>query len=205
MPGEAGEASRGPTAVHCLTVDSRAAVDDLVAKAVAAGGRPGPPARAEEARYTDTFSDPDGNAWEVVWMDRLHSSTDQARSRTRWLHARSPSRPSSGDGGLAGHIGTLDRGRGPRCGGSRIARGVERTDTAVSDLTDTPRISSNDGDGVAREIHAEILVGADGSQGTTKWAIPQEHRRRLHRVAEGTDSPLALIVGRDITGSRAFR
>jgi flavin-dependent dehydrogenase len=186
-------------------VDSRAAVDDLVAKAVAAGGRPGPPARAEEARYTDTFSDPDGNAWEVVWMDRLHSSTDQARSRTRWLHAPEPESAVV----RRRWTGRSHRDAGPRSRTSvrrlPIARGVERTDTAVSDLTDTPRISSNDEDGVAREIHAEILVGADGSQGTTKWAIPQEHRRRLHRVAEGTDSPLALIVGRDITGSSAFR
>jgi p-hydroxybenzoate 3-monooxygenase len=39
-----------------------------------------------------------------------------------------------------------------------------------------PRISFTDADGVAREIHAEILVGADGSQGITKWAIPQAHR-----------------------------
>jgi p-hydroxybenzoate 3-monooxygenase len=51
------------------------------------------------------------------------------------------------------------------------------SDTAVSDLTShTPRISFTDADGVAREIHAEILVGADGSQGITKWAIPSEHR-----------------------------
>ncbi|WP_448622130.1 VOC family protein [Geodermatophilus sp. URMC 65] len=72
VPGEAGDPSRGPTAVHCLTVDSRAAVDDLVSKAVAAGGRSGPATRAEDARYTGTFSDPDGNVWEVVWMDQLH-------------------------------------------------------------------------------------------------------------------------------------
>ncbi len=71
VPGQAGEPSRGPTAVHCLTVDSRAAVDDLVAKAVAVGGRSGP-TRGEDARYTGSFTDPDGNVWEVVWMDQLH-------------------------------------------------------------------------------------------------------------------------------------
>ncbi len=49
--------------------------------------------------------------------------------------------------------------------------------TAVSDLTGSPRISFTDADGIAREVHAEILVGADGSQGITKWAIPAEHRR----------------------------
>src|SRR3712207_3296039 len=50
------------------------------------------------------------------------------------------------------------------------------SDTAVDDLTGSPRISFSDADGTALEIHAEILVGADGSQGITKWAIPAEHR-----------------------------
>jgi predicted lactoylglutathione lyase len=72
VPGDVGDPSRGATAVHCLTVDSRTEVDDLVARALDAGGRPGLPAREEDARYTGGFSDPDGNAWEVVWMDQLH-------------------------------------------------------------------------------------------------------------------------------------
>ena len=72
VPGDVGNPSRGTTAVHCLTVDSRKEVDDLVARALDAGGRPGLPAREEDARYTGSFLDPDGNAWEVVWMDQLH-------------------------------------------------------------------------------------------------------------------------------------
>ena len=51
------------------------------------------------------------------------------------------------------------------------------SDTEVLDLTsDTPKIRFTDAGGVVREIHAEILVGADGSGGICKWAIPQEHR-----------------------------
>jgi predicted lactoylglutathione lyase len=69
--GNAGEPSR-PTAVPCLTVEERAEVDDLVSKAVAAGGREWLPAREEEARYTGSFTDPDGNPWEVMWMDQQH-------------------------------------------------------------------------------------------------------------------------------------
>ena len=46
--------------------------DDLLARAAAAGGRPGRPAREEDARYTGSFADPDGNVWEVVWIDQLH-------------------------------------------------------------------------------------------------------------------------------------
>lgn len=51
------------------------------------------------------------------------------------------------------------------------------SDTEVLDLTsDTPKIRFTDSDGAAKEIRCEILVGADGSAGICKWAIPQEHR-----------------------------
>ncbi|QTG80874.1 4-hydroxybenzoate 3-monooxygenase [Arthrobacter crystallopoietes] len=51
------------------------------------------------------------------------------------------------------------------------------TDTEVLDLTtDTPKIRFTDAEGQAFEIHCDILVGADGSQGICKWAIPAEHR-----------------------------
>ena len=68
---EAGDPAR-PTTLPCLTVGDRGDVDDLLARAAAAGGRPGPPAREEEARYTGTFADPDGNVWQVMWLDQLH-------------------------------------------------------------------------------------------------------------------------------------
>ena len=68
---EAGDPSR-PTAVPCLTVEGRAEVDELVARAIAVGGREWRPARAEEARYTGSFTDPDGNVWQVLWLDQLH-------------------------------------------------------------------------------------------------------------------------------------
>ena len=69
--GSAGDPSR-PTSVPCLTVEGRAEVDDLVARAVAAGGREWLPARAEDSRYTGSFTDPDGNVWQVLWLDQLH-------------------------------------------------------------------------------------------------------------------------------------
>jgi predicted lactoylglutathione lyase len=68
---DAGDPSR-PTAVPCLTVEDRAEVDELVAKAAAAGGGERGPGRAEEARYTGSFTDPDGNVWQVLWLDQLH-------------------------------------------------------------------------------------------------------------------------------------
>src|SRR4051794_35461787 len=51
------------------------------------------------------------------------------------------------------------------------------SDTEVLELTsDTPKIRFTDKDGLAREIHTELLVGADGSGGICKRSIPQEHR-----------------------------
>jgi p-hydroxybenzoate 3-monooxygenase len=51
------------------------------------------------------------------------------------------------------------------------------SDTEVMDLTDdVPKIRFTDAEGEAKEIHAEIVVGADGSAGICKWAIPQEFR-----------------------------
>ncbi|MGS0684301.1 4-hydroxybenzoate 3-monooxygenase [Nakamurella sp. GG22] len=51
------------------------------------------------------------------------------------------------------------------------------SDTRVWDqTTSTPKISFIDVDGRAIEIHCELLVGADGSQGICKRSIPQEHR-----------------------------
>ena len=68
---EPGDPAR-PTALPCLTVDDRAEVDDVVAKAVAAGGNHWAPPREDAARYTGSFTDPDGNVWQVLWLDQLH-------------------------------------------------------------------------------------------------------------------------------------
>jgi predicted lactoylglutathione lyase len=68
---EAGDPAR-PTAIPCLTVEDRAGVDDLVEKALAAGGRRWLPAEDGDSRYTGSFTDPDGNPWQVLWLDQLH-------------------------------------------------------------------------------------------------------------------------------------
>ena len=53
----------------CLTRDSRAAVDDVVARAVAAGGVPEPKPQDYGFMYSHGYDDPDGHHWEYVWMD----------------------------------------------------------------------------------------------------------------------------------------
>ncbi len=68
---EAGDPSR-PTSVPCLTVENRQEVDELLAEAVSAGGRPWSPTEEKDSRYTGSFTDPDGNVWQVLWLDQLH-------------------------------------------------------------------------------------------------------------------------------------
>ena len=54
----------------CLFVDSRQAVDDMIAKAKAAGGNLDPsPVDDYDFMYGRSFEDPDGHAWGVSWMD----------------------------------------------------------------------------------------------------------------------------------------
>jgi len=54
----------------CLSAESRADVDDMVARAVAAGGRADPgPAQDYGFMYGRSFEDPDGHIWEIMWMD----------------------------------------------------------------------------------------------------------------------------------------
>lgn len=53
----------------CLSAESREAVDDLVDRAVAAGGTQ---IRAEENgdfMYGRAYTDLDGHIWEIMWMD----------------------------------------------------------------------------------------------------------------------------------------
>ena len=54
----------------CLFVDSRHAVDEMIGKAKAAGGRLDPsPVDDFDFMYGRSFEDPDGHMWGVSWMD----------------------------------------------------------------------------------------------------------------------------------------
>jgi uncharacterized protein len=54
----------------CISAESRAAIDDVVAKAKAAGGGVDPtPVQDFGFMYGRSFEDPDGHIWEVMWMD----------------------------------------------------------------------------------------------------------------------------------------
>ena len=54
----------------CISSDSRDGVDEMVAKAQAAGGAIDPtPTQDFGFMYGRSFEDPDGHIWEIMWMD----------------------------------------------------------------------------------------------------------------------------------------
>ena len=55
----------------CLTCESRAKVDELIAKAVAAGGSKEPEPTDHGFMYQQGFDDPDGHHWELVHMSGM--------------------------------------------------------------------------------------------------------------------------------------
>ncbi len=63
------DATKSTEVLVCLSCDGRAAVDALVAKALAAGGTAPRPAQDHGFMYSHGFEDPDGHIWELVWMD----------------------------------------------------------------------------------------------------------------------------------------
>jgi predicted lactoylglutathione lyase len=66
--GEISDASKATEVLTCLSADSRAQVDDLVARAVAAGGKPWQPPIEEGPMYGGSFQDLDGHVWELMHM-----------------------------------------------------------------------------------------------------------------------------------------
>ena len=54
----------------CLSADSRSEVDGVFDKVAAAGGIPDPePKHDDSFMYGRCFYDPDGHAWQLMWMD----------------------------------------------------------------------------------------------------------------------------------------
>lgn len=63
------DASKVTEVLVCLSRDSREAVDELVAKAVAAGGTVPREPQDHGFMYGHAFEDPDGHIWELVYME----------------------------------------------------------------------------------------------------------------------------------------
>ena len=63
------DATKSTEVLVCLSCESRNRVDDLVAKAVAAGGRAPRKPQDQGFMYGHGFEDPDGHIWELVFME----------------------------------------------------------------------------------------------------------------------------------------
>ncbi|MDB5570092.1 MAG: glyoxalase family protein [Hyphomicrobiales bacterium] len=63
------DATRTTEVLLALSMDSRAQVDDLMGKALAAGGREARDPQDFGFMYGRAFDDPDGHIWELFWMD----------------------------------------------------------------------------------------------------------------------------------------
>lgn len=63
----------------CLSVEGRADVDELVDRAVAAGGRDIRTEEMGDIMYGRSYADLDGHIWEIMWMDyaAMQASGDQ--------------------------------------------------------------------------------------------------------------------------------
>jgi predicted lactoylglutathione lyase len=63
------DTSRFTEGLFALSCESRAEVDDIVNKAIAAGGRPAMNSQDHGFMYSWSFYDIDSHHWEVLWMD----------------------------------------------------------------------------------------------------------------------------------------
>ena len=63
------DATRTTNALYAFSVDSRAEVDEIVDKALAAGGARALDTQDHGFMYQSSFFDLDGHHWEVFWMD----------------------------------------------------------------------------------------------------------------------------------------
>jgi uncharacterized protein len=63
------DTSRHTEGLFAVSCDSRADVDEMVRRAIAAGGAPAKDFQDHGFMYNGSFYDLDGHHWEVLWMD----------------------------------------------------------------------------------------------------------------------------------------
>jgi uncharacterized protein len=68
-PREVADATKSSEVLVCLSVESRAAVDEVIGKAIAAGGTTFSKPMEYGFMYGRSFQDLDGHIWEFIWMD----------------------------------------------------------------------------------------------------------------------------------------
>lgn len=70
ITGDISDATKATEVLTCLSADSRAQVDDTLAKALAAGAKPWKPILEMGPMYGCSFQDIDGHVWELMYMDQ---------------------------------------------------------------------------------------------------------------------------------------
>ena len=85
VSGPVADPSAATGVLHCLSADSREAVDTLVDKALAAGAKDWMPAQDAGFMYGRSFADPEGHVWEVMWMDVAAATGAQAPAADQQL------------------------------------------------------------------------------------------------------------------------
>ncbi len=68
-PKEICDATKSSEVLICLSCDSRAEVDEMIRKAVAAGGTTYKEPQDYGFMYGHGYQDLDGHIWELMWMD----------------------------------------------------------------------------------------------------------------------------------------
>ncbi|WP_329569849.1 VOC family protein [Streptomyces sp. NBC_01361] len=63
------DSTKSTEVLLCLSAESREKVDELVDKAIAAGGTETGEKQDHGFMYGRAFDDPDGHTWEIMWMD----------------------------------------------------------------------------------------------------------------------------------------
>jgi uncharacterized protein len=66
------DATKSVEVLTALSVESKARVDDLVGKALDAGGTESGDLQDHGFMYGRTFDDLDGHSWEIIWLDPGH-------------------------------------------------------------------------------------------------------------------------------------
>ena len=68
--GEISDAANATEVINCLSADTRQQVDELVTRAISAGGKPWKPAIEQGPMYGGSFQDLDGHVWELMHMEQ---------------------------------------------------------------------------------------------------------------------------------------
>lgn len=80
-PKPIADARQTSEVLICISADSRRDVDDMIARAGAAGGKTDPaPQQDYGFMYGRSFEDPDGHIWEVMWMDVAAAEAAMAKA-----------------------------------------------------------------------------------------------------------------------------